>query len=229
MSDLYICYIEVLVPALLAVAYGQWAVMRRHKHLYFTMGMLAIVCLMIGQLAYCTTGLSGHTEFREFHIGSLGSVGSCLFFLSANTGPVNDLADGGRLPRKWRLLALLGPAAALLLYGVCGWAMVRQRATVGLVTGLCLTGVTAVSLYYSTLMAIVPDKDWGFIDQMRPYNSAVTLLGLLNTLERGLRGLWMSASLAERLAMFLLYGAMGLCTLAVVILLKRGAARWERT
>lgn|GEM_PF-1045027 len=227
MNGLNICYLTALVPALIAAVYGIAVILRKYRGLYFVMEVMAIVCLMIGQLAYCITAFTGASRPSEFHIGTLGAVGSCLFFMTANIGPMNQLADDNREQlQKYRLLASTGPIAAVILLAFCVFIMNRRNCYIGFTTSLIMTAFTVVPLYFSTKMAIIPDVEDGFISCMRPNNYAVTVLGLLNTLERGMRNLWFGDTVIENLLMYALYISIGLCTLVVIMLLKKGAKRW---
>lgn len=228
MKGLNINCLVVLVPSLIAAVYGIAVILRRVKGLYFSMGVMAIVCQMIGQLAYCITAFTGHSQQLGFHVGTLGSVGSCLFFLTANIGPVDQLVDDkSRDLRKYRLLASTAPAAAIALFVFCALVMQRRNCYVGFITSLILTVAVVMPLYFSMKMAIIPDVKGGFIYCMRPYNYAVTALGLLNTLERGLRNLWMGETVLESVLMYVLYAAIGICTLVVTAFLTRGANQWK--
>lgn len=224
MNGLKICCILVLLPSVLAAVYGITVVLRKYRGLYFSMGVLAVVCLMIGQLSYCITAFTGHTQNYGFHICTLGSIGCCLFFMMANIGPVNQLADNQS--RKYWALASIGPMLATGLFLFCVCMMERRSCYLGIVTSLIMTLFIMMPLYFSTKMALIPDVEGGFLSCMRPYNIAVTVLGLLNTLECGLRNLWFGLTAIETVLRYALYGAIGLCTLIVMALLKRGAKQW---
>jgi len=222
-----ICCLEVLIPSLLASVYGFAVIIRRYKGTYFSMGVLGVFCMFIGQLAYFMSMIAGINSYAEFHIGTLGSVGSCLFFLTANMGSVYMLADGDDEKVKRRaILAAAGPVFAALLYGGCVFLMNLRSNYGGLTVGIILTAITMLPIYFSTKAAIIPDAENGFFTYMRPYNRFVVALMLLNTLERGARNVW-GGSPAEITLCYAFYAMIGLCTLAVIVFLKRGAERWR--
>lgn len=223
-----ICCLSILIPSLLATIYGLAVVLRKNRGLYFTIGVLAIICLMIGQLAYFITALTRNPQFLNFHIGTLGSIGCCLFLLTANMGPMNQLADdGSKKLKKYRLLALLGPAFNFAIFAFCLILMVQRNNYTGLASSLVMTLVAALPLYFSTKMSIIPDVDGGFVDCMRPFNYAVTVLCLLNTFEGCMRYLWLGRTVLEMSLAYALYGAIGICTLFVMAFLERGGRRWR--
>jgi len=229
-TEQYICCLEVILPSLAAVVYGFAVIVRRYKGLYFTMGVMAVVSLMVGQLSTVVAAFAGMDIFGQFNIGTLGSVGSCLFFLTANVGPMGMLADDAACKRrKYRVLALAGPLAAAVLQGLCVLYMVKINYFTGLAAELILTAITMLPLYFNTKMAITPDVKDGFLTCMRPYNICVVVLMLLAAVERGLRNAWVADTVAEHILSYCLYAAIGLSTLGVVIFLKRGAKRWKNT
>lgn len=218
----------MLVASLIAVIFGIAVVLRRNRGLYFTMGVLAIVCLMMAQLSYFTTSFTINPHLLDFHIGTLGVIGCCLFFLTANIGPMNQLADDkSKRMLKYRLVALLGPGICIAFFVFCLFAMKRNGDNTGLVSTIHTTFISLLPIYYSTKMAIIPDIKGGFVDCMRPYNNAVTFLMLLMTLESGLRYVWQGRTVLESSLTYAFYILVAICTLAVMFLLHWGAKKWK--
>jgi len=227
MTETYILCYEVLIPTFIASVYGFTVIMRRHKGLYFSMGVLAVFCMFIGQLAYFFALYTGNQSYTQFHIGTLGSVGSCLFFLTANMGPVNMLADiDDEKRRKCNALAYIGPAVLAVIFTACTAVMYNKGIDSGIAVTAMLTAITMPPMYFITKAAIIPDVKDGFYDCMRPYNMAVTGLMILFTLERSARSIW-SDSYAALILSYVFYGVLGLCAPSVMFLLERGATRWK--
>ena len=107
--------------------------------------------------------------FNGFQLGVFGVVGSLLFLFSANFGAMDSLADDkSKTFRKYRIIALSAPAAALASYiiFICFTDLPRS---VKIASALVTVFVMQAS-YFHLKHLILPDVDYGIINCLKTYN-----------------------------------------------------------
>lgn len=163
-----IIFLSLTLCAALGFGYGLFSFFRKRSALYLRMIVFGLGCAMLGRL-FETLQLFTNGEIPSgFHVGVLGVIGSFLFFFSSNYGQMDSLVDDGtKRFRKYRLLALIAPAAMLGMYAVyfirVGFG---QDAAVGGVE----TAVIALASYFHLKHLIIPDVDFGIIRSIRTFN-----------------------------------------------------------
>ena len=161
------------LSALFGFVYGVIRFFRERSPLYARMIVLGVGCAMLGRLFETLQLLTLGELPSGFHVGTLGILGSFLFFISANYGQMDSLADD-RSPgmRKYRWIAGLAPLAVLIMYVVFfGLADFGEHTVVN---GILML-VTAQASYFHLKHLIIPDVEDGIIRAIRPYN----LMGLI--------------------------------------------------
>ena len=154
--------------AMFGFIYGLVKFFREPSALYSRIIVFGIGCTMLGRL-FATLQLYTTGEIQHgFHVGVLGIVGSFLFFLSANYGQMDSLADDGSARiRKYRWIAVIAPAVVVAMYLVTirlnGWG---ERAVVD---GI-ITLVISQASYFHLKHLIVPDVEGAVIHSIRGYN-----------------------------------------------------------
>ena len=208
------------ICAMFGFVYGLVKFFRAPSALYSRMIVFGIGCTMLGRL-FETLQLYTTGEIHNgFHVGMLGILGSFLFFLTANYGQMDSLADDGspRL-RKYRWIALLAPAAVAAMYlltvSFTGWG---ERA---LVDGI-LSLIIGQASYFHLKHLIVPDVEGAVIHSIRGYNLMALIYAGLVMAEMIIRcipdpGIWKH----------LLYGALCLILILFIPVLEGGVKKWR--
>ena len=103
------------------------------------------------------------------------------FLITASYGQMDRIVDdGSRAIRPFRLIALIAPLLAVLLYLPNALMEDLPLATKIAVSLVWLPAV--FSVYYNTKHAIIPNLDFGFIKAIKPYNILATCLGFAELL-----------------------------------------------
>ena len=149
----------------------------------------------------------------------LGRIGFFLFLLVASYGQMDRIVDDGSPKMKpSRLIALIAPICAVLLYLPNGLMEDLPLATKIAVLLVWLPAVFAV--YYNLKHAIIPDFDFGFIKAIKPYNILANCLAFA---ELCCLTAW-DYLYSAPLVIFSLAFA-GLC-IATIFAAKKGAEKW---
>ena len=175
---------------------------------------------MLGRL-FETLQLLTAGEIRQgFHVGLLGTIGSFLFFLTANYGQMDSLADDGSpAMRKYRWIALAAPLTVLAMYAVTilvsGWG--EQAVVDGI-----LTLVIGQASYYHLKHLIVPDVKGAIIYSIRGYNLMALIYAALCMAEMIVK--YLPPVFIFR---YVIYAA--LCVIAIVFIpvLEGGVKKWR--
>ena len=211
--------ILLTVCAALGYGFGIFSFFRGKPPLYVSLIVYGVGCAMVGRL-FETLQLFINGEFTgDFQVGMFGVIGSFLFFFSANYGQMDSLVDDGSAKyRKYRIIALLAPLAAVLMY--VGFVIVEGFGKAAVIRGL-ETLLIASAAYFHLKHLIIPDVENGIISCIRSYN----LLGLLYAF------LCMAENLLQviplpNFAMIILYLMLSAVTLLIVPVLWRGVKKW---
>ena len=143
--------------AMFGFVYGVFRFFRSKSPLYAQMVVLGIGCAMLGRL-FVTLRLITLGELRSsFHVGTLGILGSFLFFISANYGQMDSLVDDGRPDlRKYRWAALCAPLSVLVLYAV--YFRFVGFGEGAIVTGIVLRAFHGDVMYVTTTITPVMEE-----------------------------------------------------------------------
>lgn len=159
------------IAGLLAAGTGFFLCSQRKQPLFFKILLFGCASFLLGAVFESCWTLVYREPPEGFHIGYLGYMGAYFFFMSAHYGAINRLADGGEKQyRPYRLVAILGPALAVIL---AVWSISTHGLSLPL---LLLTVPIAIELYFAIKHLLLPDVDMGIIKVMRPYNGCVILL-----------------------------------------------------
>ncbi len=170
-----IANIIVCVGALAGYIYGKIRLFRAGKSmLYAQMIALSLLCITYGRLYHIVRLVTDGSITESFQLGFLGVLGSLIFFFSSNFGTVDSLVDdGSKKLKKYRLIALAAPAAAVVLY-VCLFLW-GEVAPLWRVQGAVLTLLVIPTSYFNLKHLIFPDVEGGFVKCLRPYNLLVLI------------------------------------------------------
>ena len=213
-----IANIGVFLCSLIGTIYGVKFFFRPKKALYLQMITCGIICIMYARM-FQTIFLLSHGGLNDgFQVGLLGTMGSFMFFLSANYGQMDGLVDDGTSKfRMTRIKALLAPVIVLVMYvfyflHVDG---LRVQIPVGLVVIVMIPCV-----YYNFKHIIIYDVELGIIRQLRGYNILALEYAFVTMLE--FWGLY-----SENIPLYMISAiGNGMVALVMLPVLKREAEKW---
>ena len=208
-----------LLATLFATVYGLRHFFKKGKPVFLQSLTMAMASHTLGSMYHLCQSLTTDLLVEGFTPAYLGRIGFFLFLITGAYGQLDGIIDDGSAKmRPARILALLAPLCALLLF--IPNAILEDVPTVTKVVYGLVWIPAGFSLYFNLKHAIVPDLDFGFIKAIRPYNLVAVLLGfaelLCLTAWDYYDPLWMAAS-------SVLFAA--LCV-ATVITAGKGVEKW---
>lgn len=209
--------LAMTVCAGIGFGYGLYRFYRDESALYVRMIVFGVGCAMLGQLFQTLLLLVKGELDDTFNVGTLGIIGSFLFFFSANYGQMDSIVDDGSPKfRKTRIIALAAPlvVAAIWVVVIALDGFKESTITLGVIA-LFL----ALACYFHLKHLIIEDVSFGLIRSLRGYNLLALVYALLCILE----------VLAEGLPFFVTAIVCVLeCAvlLAFVPVLERGVKKW---
>ena len=219
MTLILIANIIVCICAFIGFIYGMIKFFKPRKAVYAQMIALAVGCVAFGRLYQVVRLLTGGDMFNGFQLGVFGVIGSLLFLFSANFGAMDSLADdkSGEFI-KYRLISLVAPAAALVLYILFVWFTDLPR-SVKIASALVTVFVMQAS-YFHLKHLIFPDVDLGIIKCLKLYNLLALIYTFLCMAEMVVIGLNNERGI---LIVGVLVGAV---LIGVIISAERGIKKW---
>ena len=163
--------------SLVGFLYGLFAFLMKKCGLYLKISAGALVCMMLARLLESVMHVSFFLVKYYFQIDILGFIGVFLFFLTANYGVMDSIADDkNRKNRIYRIIPLVAPLSFLGMYMVLlfSYIGIDLKISYGV-----LTAVIMLSSYYNLKFAIFPDVENGIISGLRIYNIMALLYGYL--------------------------------------------------
>lgn len=137
---------------------------------------MAMGCHALGSIYQLCITVSTEKVLEGFTPAYLGRIGFFLFIITASYGQLDRIVDdGSKKMRPARLIALIAPACAALLY--VPNAMIPDVPIATKITYALVWVFAMVSLYFNLKHAIIPDLDFNFVKAIRPYNIFALLLG----------------------------------------------------
>jgi len=222
----------VLFPALLASFFGLLVVFPKTKGEYYRMPIMALVCLLVGELSYTVLFITGNYWFDSFNLGSLGSLAAALFFLTGNAGSASMLAEDVSVKsRKPHILGLCASGFMILTLLITEffWVKPLYQGSSAFwhitIQYSLITLVGALTVYFTAKAALQTYSENSFGWCMKPYNITVTLFFLISGLERITRG-WEELGPVGSLIFYSIYIVFGLTILIMIPLLERGRSKF---
>ena len=207
------------VCAFVGFLYGNVKFFKPKKALYAQMITLAVGCVAFGRLYQVVQLLTVSKMFSGFQLGVFGVFGSLLFLFSANFGAMDSLADDrskGLL--KYRLIALVAPAAALVWYIV--FVLINDLPKSVKIASAAVAFFVMEASYFHLKHLILPDVDFGVIKCLRPYNLLALLYTHLCLAETTLIGH------ANNLGILIIDIVIGAVQIGIVVSVERGMKKW---
>ena len=220
--DLICMGIAELVPlcaTLFSFIYGLNKFFKKGKPLFLQSITMAMGSHALGSVYHVCQTLTTETVLEGFTPAYLGRIGFFLFFIAASYGQMDKIVDdGSKKMRPARLIALIAPMCAILLYLPNGLMEDLPLATK---IAVLLVWIPAIfSVYYNLKHSIIPDFDFGFIKAIKPYNILAVCLGFAELLCLTAWDYLYNTQLVITAVIFAV-----LCV-ALMIAAKKGAERW---
>lgn len=212
--------LALTLSAGIGFGYGLFRFFRDKSALYVKMIVFGVGCAMLGRLFETLLYVVNVEVTGDFHIGMLGTIGSFLFFFSANYGQMDSLVDDGTPQfRKTRMIALAAPLVMLAFWLVFVVLEGFNGATISL--GIVML-FAALASYFHLKHLIIDDVSCGLIRSIRLYNLLALIYVVLCMLEIVVAYFALPAFCA--IIVCVLECAV---LLALVPVLERGVKKWK--
>ena len=178
---LWIAELAPLAATLFSLIYGLKHFFKKGKPLCLQSITMAMASHALGSIYHLCQSLTSETIIDGFTPAYLGRIGFFLFILTASYGQLDRIVDDGSPKmRRARILALIAPLFAVLLYIPNTFFEEVPIATKVVYALVWIPAIFAV--YFNFKHAIIPDLDFGFIKAIKPYNIVVLLLSFAELL-----------------------------------------------
>lgn len=215
-------WIAELVPlgaTLFSLVYGLRHFFKKGKPLFLQSITMAMGSHALGSIYHMCQSLTSENVVEGFTPAYLGHIGFFLFIITASYGQLDRIVDDGSMGmRKSRIIALLAPVLALLIY--IPNALPEDIAVSTKVVYALVWLPAMVSVYFNLKHAIIPDLDFGFIKAIKPYNLLVLLLSFSELLCLTAWDYYYPVLMAVSSVVF---GTLCICTM---VLARRGVKKW---
>ena len=182
--DILCLWIAQLVPlcaTIFSFIYGLNHFFKKGKPLFLQSITMAMGCHALGSIYHLCQTLTTSIVLEGFTPAYLGRIGFFLFLITASYGQMDRIVDdGSEKLRPSRMIALIAPLCAVLLYLPNG--LMEDLPTATKIAVLLVWIPAMVSVYYNLKHSIIPDFDFGFIKAIKPYNILATCLGFAELL-----------------------------------------------
>ena len=220
--DMFCIWIAELVPlaaTLFSLIYGLKHFFKKGKPLCLQSLTMAMASHSLGSIYHMCQTLTSEEIVEGFTPAYLGRIGFYLFILTASYGQLDRIIDDGSSKmRPARILALLAPVGAVLLY-IFNIPVVDTPAITKVVYAIVWIPAV-ISVYFNLKHAIIPDLDFGFVKSIKPYNVFVLLLSFSELLCLTAWNYYFSRPLALSA---ILFSVLCVCTM---IAAKKGVEKW---
>lgn len=208
-----------LVATLFSLIYGLKHFFKKGKPLCLQSITMAMASHTLGSVYHICQTLTSDDIVEGFTPAYLGRFGFFLFILTASYGQLDRIVDDGSSKmRPARILALVAPVMAILLY--IPNALIDD-VTIATKIVYALVWIPAIfCVYFSLKHAIIPDLDFGFIKAIKPYNVFVLLLCFSELLCLTAWDYYYPVPMAIAATVF---GVLCICTM---LFAKKGVEKW---
>ena len=195
------------------------AFFKRGKPLFLQSITMAMGCHSLGSIYHLCLMLTNETVPDGFTPAYLGRIGFFLFFIAASYGQMDRIVDDGTPAiRASRYIACIAPVCAALLW--IPNAYIIDLPTSTKVSVLLVWIPALVSVYFNLKHAIIPDRDFGFVKAIKPYNRLAVGLGFA---EISCLTAWNYLHIIAIIITSVIFSC--LC-IAIMIAAKKGAEKW---
>ena len=182
--DIICMWTSILIPlvaALISFIYGASQFFKRGKPLCMQSLAMAMASHALGSIYQLCLTVSNEDILEGFTPAYLGRIGFFLFLITASYGQLDRIVDDGtRRMRPARLIALIAPVVASLIFVP---NMLLEECPTSSKVAYAIVWIPAIiSVYFNMKHAIIPDLDFGFVKAIKPYNIFVLLLSIAELL-----------------------------------------------
>ena len=180
---------------------------------------MAMASHALGSIYHLCQTLTSENIVEGFTPAYLGRIGFFLFILTASYGQLDRIVDDGSSKmRSARIIALIAPLFAVLLYIPNA---VIEDVAISTKVVYALVWIPAIfSVYFNLKHAIIPDLDFGFIKAIKPYNILVLCFSFSELLCLTAWNYYKDIPLALSSILFAI-----LCV-STIIVAKKGVEKW---
>ena len=215
-------WIAELVPlcaTLVSFIYGLRKFFKKGKPLFLQSLTMAMGCHALGSVYHLCQTIATEEVLEGFTPAYLGRIGFFLFLITASYGQLDRIVDDrSRVLRPYRLIALIAPLLAVLLY--LPNALMEDLPLATKIAVLLVWLPAVFSVYYNMKHAIIPNFDFGFIKAIKPYNILATCLGFAELL---CLTAW---DYLYNTQMVIFSVAFAILCVATMLAAKKGAEKW---
>ena len=220
MNLILLANIVAFAGALGGFIYGAVRFFRPKESIYALMITLSCGVTVFTRLYQITRIVVIGELVNRFNLGVIGIIGSLLFLFTANFGVIDKLGDDGTKDlKKYRLIPLAAPAAALITY-MAFFLFTDQTALIKAVSG-SITFFAGIASYYNLKHLILPDVEFGIIESMRRYNLLALLYELLCIAEL------IALTHNSGVGTLVICSIMGVVSPLIIISVARGVKKWK--
>jgi hypothetical protein len=175
---------EIVKTLLFAVSaiWGMAVSFKKRGALFLQIVACGLCCMALGSIFVFSLNITAPEALHEqllggFNLGLLGTFGLFAFLFSASFGQIDGLGDDRSASlRKYRLLALIAPAVAILVLAAIVFSGIQPSMRI-IYMVLFLPSILAS--YYNLKHLIIPDVELGILASIRAYNLVVLIMTLL--------------------------------------------------
>ena len=216
-----ICNGLLCLGALTGFVYSLIRFFKPKKAMYKKMVGCALGCLFIERLYEIVQYVVAGDLPQLFQIGTFGNIGCYMFLFSANYGAIDSLIDDGSAKlKKYRLIALIAPLAAIAAATVILLSPSDPGRKITCAIEMLFAGASS---YYSLKHLIIPKKYSDFLSGMRAFHIMSLVLAVGVTVEDLIWCYQVSVQAVWYIPYAILLAAM--VTLAPA--LERGTKQWR--
>ena len=216
---LWIAEFIPLFATLISLIYGLIHFFKKGTPLFLQSVTMAMASHALGSVYHLCQTLTTETLVQGFTPAYLGRIGFFLFIITASYGQLDRIVDDGSAEmRPARLIALIAPVFALLLYVPNA---LMEDVLISTKVSYALVWIpAAISVYFNLKHAIIPNLDFGFIKAIKPYNILLLCLEFSELLCLTAWDYYYPVQLAITSVLF---GILCVCTMIVA---KKGVDKW---
>jgi hypothetical protein len=217
---LWIAELVPLIATLFSLIYGLKHFFKKGKPLCLQSITMAMASHALGSVFHLCQMLTGTDLMEGFTPAYLGRIGFFLFILTASYGQLDRIVDDGSVTmRPARILALVAPLLAVLLYLP---NVFLEDVPVSTKVVYALVWIPAViCVYFNLKHIIIPDLDFGFIKAIKPYNVFVLLLSYAELI---CLTAWNDYKPPLMAVTAVVFGALCVCAM---VFARKGVAKWK--
>ena len=220
--DLICIVIAELAPlaaTLFSLIYGLKHFFKKGKPLCLQSITMAMACHALGSVYHLCQTLTSDHIVEGFTPAYLGRIGFFLFILTSSYGQLDRIVDDGSSKmRPARILALIAPVMAILLY--IPNALIKGVPIETKIVYALVWIPAILCVYFSLKHVIIPDFDFGFIKAIKPYNIFVLLLSFSELLCLTAWDYYDPVPMAVSATVF------GALCIGTILFAKKGVEKW---